>query len=185
MFSILFAAGALYAGLSTSKSAAQAVASAIPFGLWKKNKEHQQNMRLGINTEYIAYRDAKRSKKSKQDDIDPDAFSISKFPKNSLPPSMKDIEQRTWILTMEEGRLLISIIATRMAITGEGEFSRRLQRMAQRYGMSYDELLNSTQELLPDLDTERLAWLSDNRLNNPIVSGPLLKAMRQNQNENG
>lgn len=188
MFSILFVVGAVYAGLTASKTVTQAVASAIPLGLWKKNMEHVQNMKLGINTEYNAFQEEKRAnrkKKSKKPEFDSNAFSISRFPKGSLPPSMQDIERRTWILTMEEGQLLLSIIASRMALSGEGEFSRRLQGIAKQSGMSYDFLLGSTQELMPDLDIEKLMWLSDNRLSNPLISAPLLSTMRQNQNENG
>lgn len=179
MFSILFVLGAVYAGLTASKTAVSAVATAVPLGLWKNNKELEENMRLGINTEYVKY------KESKKEEADDGVFSISQFSENSLPPSMAFIEKRIWILTMEEGRLLLSIIASKMALSSEGEFSRRLGRMAEQYGMSYAELLDAVQELLPDLDVEKLAWLSDNRLKNPLIAGPLLKVLEQNQNENG
>lgn len=177
MFSILFAVGALYAGLSASKTAAQSVASAIPFGLWLKDKKHVRNMRLGINTEYAAFKEKKK--------LDPDGFTIFRFPKNCLPPSMKNIESRIWILTMEESQLLLMMIARKMAMSNEGEFSRRLHRLVERYGMTYDELLASTEELLPELDIGKLTWLSDNRLHTPDIATPLLATLQKNQNENG
>lgn len=177
MFSLLLVAGAVYAGLSSSKTAVQAVGSAIPFGLWLQDKKHVRNMRLGINTEYAAHRQKKK--------LDPDGFTIFRFPKDSLPLSMKNIESRTWILTMEEGQLLLMMIARKMAVSNEGEFSRRLQRLVERYGMTYDELLASTEELLPELDIGKLAWLSDNRLHTPDVAVPLLKTFQKNQSQNG
>lgn len=177
MFSLLLVAGAVYAGISSTKTAAQAVGSSFTFGLWLKDKKHVRNMRLGLNTEYAAYKQKKK--------LDPDAFTIFRFPKDSLPPSMKNIESRTWILTMEESDLLLLMIARKMAVSNEGEFARRLQRLAQRHGMTYDELLASTQELLPDLDIGKLAWLSDNRLHTPDIAAPLLATFQKNQSQNG
>lgn len=168
MFSILFVVGAVYAGLSSTKTAGQAVASAIPFGFWKKNKELQENMKLGINTEYEEF---KKTQKNPREE----SFELFRFEASSLPPSLHFLVKQTWVLTELELFGLFAMVRRQMLEAGEGPYAEQMQALCAKYQMDYGELMMNARLLAAEIDFERLIWLSDNRMKNKHVRKILLQ----------
>lgn len=180
MLSLFLAVGAAIAGLAAAKTAGTAVASAIPVGLYKKNREHRRNMRLGINTELNEHK-AQEAKKAIEAGlppvIRPDAdFGKFQFEKGDLPSSMEWIESQTWVLTESEFDRLFAMVCRDMMNENSGSYAEHLRALSGKYGVSYEELAGAARALTTKNDYDDLLWLSKNRMADPVIRQKLLKS---------
>jgi hypothetical protein len=179
MLSFFLALSAAVAGLAASKAAGTAVATAIPGGLYKKNRELERNMRLGINTEFEKHQTKKMVEAMKNGKTvlppEPEMFEIFRFEADQLPESMHWLLKVTFVLTEKELFKLLSMVRRQMMDSCEGPFFKTTVELCKEHGISYQKLTHHARLLSGQIDYEELIWLSENRLADPLIGKKLLK----------
>lgn len=159
MVPLIIAALAAIGTLSAVSTAGSAVASSVPLGLWKKNREQRKAMRLGINTE-------------RQTD---ESFELFEFEESQLPASMHWMVKQKWVVTEKELFRLLSMVRREMLDTHMGPFAEATQKICVTYGISYMDLAAHSRMLSGKVDYEELVWLSNNRLADRTIQKKLLE----------
>lgn len=176
MIPIILAFGGALAALSAASTAANAVAAAIPIGLFKKNKENERNARLGIDTEYMKSKTeeaASRLKKGQFSQL-PQYEDFEEFELTGLPEKMLFLS-RKWLLTQSEMVLLLTMVRKQMQLLGEGSYANETTALCKKYNIPFEELMAHSHELAVSINYEKLMWLSDNRYSDFFIQQKLME----------
>lgn len=175
MLAIVIGFGFVVLGTGAAKRGAQILAGAIPLGLFVKNKEHERNMRLGINSEYEKHRRPQIEESVRMGIPRPlveDGFGEFAFEEGELPPSLAELQSQKWILTRAEQTLLITMVCSTMLVTKQGFYAEETRKICEKYGVPYEELQrHCLSPIIADFDS--LKWLSNNRLEDEVLMAQL------------
>lgn len=162
--------GSALAVLVGPSTAGSALAVAVPIGSWKKNKEYERNMRLGINSEFEKFK-AEQSMLA-------DAFEFFQFSPEDLPPSMHWMLAQSWLLTDTELTRLFAMVRRQMLDAQEGPYAEAVTRLCSDHNISYNEMwaqmillsckMGYRKNTYPAC-YEELIWFSNNRLADPTI----------------